>query len=69
MGLDSYTSHVIGSYASQEYDRQDIIREGLLDVTLGYLKRCNENFGSVVREIGGDLVSPNKWVELLVDCK
>ena len=66
MGLDSYTSHVIGSYASQEYDRQDIIRAGLLDVTLGYLGRCNEHFGSIMSDIGGDLVSPNKWLELLV---
>ena len=65
-GNDSSTSHAVGWYVTQVHDRQNLIRAGLLDITLGYLKRCNENFGSVVSDIGGDLVSPISWADLLV---
>ena len=59
------TSSVIACYRDNEADRPLFVRAGLLDVVFGHLGRCNEHFGSVMREIGGDLVSPNIWVELL----
>ena len=43
-----------------------LIKEGLLDATLGLLGRCNEDFGSVMCDIGGgDLQTPASWVVII----
>lgn len=34
---------------------------------IGFLKRCeNESFDNVIAEVGGDLSSPNRWIDILV---
>ena len=65
-GNDSATSEMTICFREEEDDRPLFIGAGLMDVVFDHLGRCNEDFGSVMRDIGGDLQTPVIWVELLL---
>ena len=72
-GSNMATSSVIACYQQEVpiEHQPSIISLGLLDIallniTLDHLGRCNEDFESVMRGIGGDLETPIKWLELLI---
>ena len=60
------TSSAIARFRDNEGERPLFVRAGLLDVVFDHLGRCNEDFGSVMSDIGGDLQTPVIWVELLL---
>jgi len=60
----------IGDYANSELMHKQVhgqVHKRALPVVLNFLKRCeDETFEQVLASVGGDLVCPSRWIEVLI---